>query len=586
MTAPSPSEELNELRDYVAVVRRRKWVIAVTVATLVGLTLVVSLLQTPIYEATADVLLQPRSSEEIFAPSDDRVVVGPPSARVETEIEVMKSRSVRQAVADELGQEPEVSINALGETEVVAISAQSTDPAEAARFANTYAETYIATRRQQLIDDLLAAGEQVQAKIDQIDQQLDDLQQPLAQIDSRIAEADGVPELQALQAERTRIEQDNAARRSALQAQRAAYSAQLDQLQLARNLTRTGGAQQVSRAVEPTSPVRPTPVLNAVLALMVGLMLGVGLAFVRERLDDTIKTKDDLERAAGGLTVLGLIPAVPSWKDRSVPLLVSANEPNSAAAEAYRTLRTSVQFIGVERPVKVIQLTSPAPGEGKTTTLANLGVALANAGQRVVVVCCDLRRPRVHEYFGLGNTVGFTSVLLGEVPLAAALQATSVEGRLALLASGPPPPNPSELLASGRSGEVLAALKAQCDIVLVDAPPVLPVTDSIVLSGMVDATILVATAKRSTRKEVHRSVELLRQHSAPLVGAVLNGADPEATYGYGYGYSRLDEDGPADAAAPAVTAHPSNGARRQPQLAEPAPAAAHGEATKGPAGVA
>jgi capsular exopolysaccharide synthesis family protein len=154
----------------------------------------------------------------------------------------------------------------------------------------------------------------------------------------------------------------------------------------------------------------------------------------------------------------------------------------------------------------------------------------------VIVVCCDLRRPRIHEFFGLTNTIGFTSVLLGELPLSAAMQAVPGQPRLALMASGPPPPNPSELLASRRTGEVLLALKSECDVVLVDSPPVLPVTDAIVLSRTVDATILVGTAGRTTKKEYHRAVELLQQVEAPLIGSVLNGVDSDDLYGYGYGY--------------------------------------------------
>jgi capsular exopolysaccharide synthesis family protein len=236
--------------------------------------------------------------------------------------------------------------------------------------------------------------------------------------------------------------------------------------------------------------------------------------------------------------VLGLIPLVGSWKDRDQTKLVSLTEPNSPAAEAYRSLRTSVQFLGLDRPLRIIEVTSASPGEGKTTSLANLGVALARAGRQVIVVCCDLRRPRLHEFFGLSNTIGFTSVLVGDVGLSTALQPVPGSDRLRVLASGPIPPNPSELLASERAGEVLAALAQQADIVLIDAPPVLPVTDAAVLANRVDATLLVVSANVTTNKQVHRAAEILRQVDAPLVGAVLNGVELEGGYGYQYGYYR------------------------------------------------
>ncbi|MGI8984574.1 MAG: polysaccharide biosynthesis tyrosine autokinase [Acidimicrobiales bacterium] len=527
MIPQSDSTELDR-RGYVAVVQRRKLTILLAVVVVVASSITFSLLQTPVYQASAKVLLQRPSSGEIFTPQ--------PVVDVSTEIEVMQSNTVREAVAEELGAEPQVVLAAVADTSVVAISAESTVPAEAARIANTYADIYVSSRQEQRVADLLEAAEQVQMKVDEVDQQIIALEQPLADLDGEIAAASSPADRQELQAERASVNQEVAGRRLALQTQRLGYTEQLDDLQLARNLSQQGGAEVVNRAVEPALPVRPTPVRNGVLALVVGLMFGVGVAFLREHLDDTVKNKNDLDRATGGLSVLAIVPLVGAWKDRAAPRVVSLTQPNSHAAEAYRSLRTSVQFIGLDHPVQVIQLTSPNASEGKTTTLANLGVALANSGQRVIIVCCDLRRPRIHEFFGLTNTIGFTSVLLGELPLSAAIQPVPDQPRLALLASGPPPPNPSELLASRRTGEVLLALKSECDVVLVDSPPVLPVTDAIVLSRTVDATILVGTAARTTKKEYHRAVELLQQVEAPLIGSVLNGVESEDLYGYGYGY--------------------------------------------------
>jgi non-specific protein-tyrosine kinase len=171
--------------------------------------------------------------------------------------------------------------------------------------------------------------------------------------------------------------------------------------------------------------------------------------------------------------------------------------------------------------------------------VANLAVVLARAGERVVVVSCDLRRPRLHEFFDLPNSVGLTSVILGETPLSAALQAVPNEQRLLLLASGPVPPNPSELLSSNRTTELISALKYQADIVLLDVPPVLPVTDAAVLSSRADGVMLVATVGSTGTKHLTRSIELLRQVGAPLIGAILNGA--EGNFGYAYEYYSREE---------------------------------------------
>jgi capsular exopolysaccharide synthesis family protein len=176
-------------------------------------------------------------------------------------------------------------------------------------------------------------------------------------------------------------------------------------------------------------------------------------------------------------------------------------------------------------------VTSASAQEGKTTTLANLAVAFARSGLRTVAVCCDLRRPRLHAFFGLDNAVGFTSVLLGNVALSKALQPVPGVDRLLILASGPLPPNPAELLSSSRTVELLRNLASQADIVLIDSPPVLPVTDSLVLSQRVDSTVLVSAAGTTTRKAVHRAAEMLHQVSAPLVGAVLNGVSEDSGYG-------------------------------------------------------
>ena len=521
-----------DLRAYLEVIRRRKGIIVLTTLLVVGAALAASLFQTPVYAATSEVLLQSRPSERIFNPQQAQN-----RSAVETEMEVMRSRSVRAAVPAALGgRDPSVRISPRGETDVVAITAESVEPGEAATIADTYASTYIDIRREQLVADLLGAAGQVQARIDQLDGDLRELETPIADLDAQIAEASAAEE-EALQVERARAADFAAGQRQALLTQRLAFTQQLDQLQLAGSITESGGAQVVSRAELPTNPIRPTPLRNGVLALVVGLMLGVGLAFLREQLDDTIKTKEDLERSTDGLATLALIPKVPGWKDRGTPVVVSMAEPSGPASEAYRSLRTSVQFLGLDAPLKLIQITSANAGEGKTTTVANLAVALSRADQRVVVVCCDLRRPRIHEFFKLDNAVGLTSVLVGQTSLTDAIQPVPGEDNLFLLASGPPPPNPSELLSSARARAVFDELRERYDVVLVDTSPILPVTDGLIVSNVVDATIVVASAKRAHRKSIHRAVEMLRQVDAPLVGSVLNGVEGEGLYGYGlYGY--------------------------------------------------
>ncbi|MDQ3305142.1 MAG: Wzz/FepE/Etk N-terminal domain-containing protein, partial [Actinomycetota bacterium] len=215
MIPQSDSSEL-ELRDYLAVVQRRKLAILLAVVVVVVSSLTVSFLQTPVYQATAKVLLQPPTSGEIFAPQ--------PLVDVSTEMEVMQSNSVRRGVAETLGAEPEVTLAAVADTSVVAVSAESIEPADAARIANTYAETYVVTRQEQRVADLLAAAEQVQVKVDEVDQQIAALEEGLTDIDGQIAASDDAAERQELQAERARVNQEIAGRRLALQTQRSGYA--------------------------------------------------------------------------------------------------------------------------------------------------------------------------------------------------------------------------------------------------------------------------------------------------------------------------------------------------------------------------
>jgi capsular exopolysaccharide synthesis family protein len=519
-----------ELRDYLRVLRRRKWVVVLAILVAVGASIGLSQLQTPRYAGTAELLLQARTTESLFNPVTGQRA--DPTRAVQTEIRVLESQPVRDLVRSRLGKAPRVSGRPIGQTDVIEVRVESADARLAADAANAYARGYIDFRREQAVNDLFEASRSIEERV--------------AQLQAQIAAA---PEAQ----------------RPSLERLQSFFREELDKLQVQSEL-KTGGAQVVREAAIADSPFSPKPVRNGILAFVLGGILGIGLAFFFEYLDDSVKDKDELERATA-LPVLGLIPAVTAWKAKEQPRIVSISEPASPAAEAYRTLRTAVQFISLDKPVRAIQITSPSAQEGKTTTLSNLGVALARAGHEVVIICCDLRRPRVHEFFGLANSVGFTSVLLGEAPLSAALQRVPGVDRLSVLASGPLPPNPSELLSSRRAGEVLAPLKAEGRIVLVDSPPILPVTDALVLSRWVDATLMVCSAAETSRKEAARAVELLRQVEAPLVGTILNGVKPDEGYGYGYYYRQrtyesLPSNGRATASGNGDSDTASDGKRR------------------------
>lgn len=504
-----------DLADYLRVLQRRKLTILLVTLGLVAAALVASLLQSPVYEGKAEVLLRPREQSVFTSESGS----SPPVGTVETELRVLKSDAVRGAVREKLGSVPNVSANRVGETEVMQIRALSTKPERAAATANAYASAYVDLRRNQAVSTLLSAGQEIQTRIDSIRAEIERLDRQIAQ---------------APASDRATVDATLRPRYSNLLTQQGLLEQKLDQLQVDTHL-RTGGAELVRAAPVPESPVEPKPARNGLAAAAVGLTLGVGLAFLREHLDDSVKTKEDLSRAVNGLPVLGVVPVTRSRgvEKPGVPF-ASLRTGTSPAAEAYRGLRTSVQLQGLDRPIRTIEVTSPMPGEGKTTTVANLGAVLATAGQRVVVVDCDLRRPYLHEVFGRSNDVGLTSALLGEVPLLVATQSVSSDDSLFLLPSGPIPANPSELLSSKRAAELVFELQSEFDLVLLDSAPVLPVTDAIVLAAWVEATVLVARAGVTTRKQLAEAVEQLKRVDARPIGTVLNRADEESSYGYSY----------------------------------------------------
>jgi succinoglycan biosynthesis transport protein ExoP len=530
-----------DLRSYLRVLRRRKAIIALFVLVALGVALGLSAAQTPRYAASAKLLIRPRSGGAIFTGAAAQSEVNS-EREVKTEIEVIESEPVQALVRSSIGSAPSVQIRPVGLTDVVTIRAESADPDRAQIIANAYANAYIEFRLKQAVDKFSAASRGIQDRIADL----------TSQVGKIGAELIGAPTCASQQAspeacaQRSSIEQSIASRRASLEGQIATFRQRIDQLQVESEFT-SGGIELITPASRPPAPFAPTPLRNGILGGIFGLLVGVGLAFVREHLDDSIKGKEDFERAVPGTAVLGLIPIVPDWKAREEGRVVSITEPNSTAAEAYRILRTSIQFMGLDRAVRIIQVTSPNASEGKTTTLSNLAVAFAASGLRTVVVDCDLRRPRLHAFFDVANATGFTSVLLGEVGLTKALQPVPGQERLLVLASGPLPPNPSELLSSRRAAELFQTLSSQADVVLVDSPPCLPVTDALVLSQRVDSTILVTTAGATTQKAAARAAEMLLQVKAPLAGAVLNGVTAESGYGrYAYGYySAQPVQGPA-----------------------------------------
>ena len=510
---PSDDAEL-ELRDYLGVVWRRKKLIVLAMLLLVTAALGLSYVQTPVYQATTEMTLPPPPVDTGGAGSGGSKGSDPNAVA----LTLLQGPIIRQRVADQLGSAPKIV--AISAPASIQVKAESTDPKRAAAVADAYVNQYIEFRKSQDTEFLNKA-------IADLEPRYTENQRRVNEIDRQIAAAPIFA--------RESLERQLGPERTQRLSQASADLRLLDEyrLQLARA---ANPSVVVTPARVPNDPVRPKPLRNAGLAIPVGLVLGVALAFVFEHLDDSLKSKEDLERVTGhAVPVVGVIPAA-RLRDDAGSELVSLAAPDSPVAEAYRTMRTSVQFLALDDSLSSIQITSPSAGEGKTTTLANLAVVMARAGAKVVVIDCDLRRPRLHEVFGVPNEVGFTSVFQGQVPLSGALQPVPGERNLRVLPSGPLPPNPSELLGSRRTAGILASLKAQGAVVLLDCPPIMPVTDAAALSAWVDTTIVVVSYGSTTKRHLQRAVELLRQVDAPLMGTVLNRAQGAEGYGYSYGY--------------------------------------------------
>jgi non-specific protein-tyrosine kinase len=513
-----------DLRSYLGVLRRRRLLVALVALAALAAGLLASYLQSPVYEAHADVLVQANTTDSAFSDTQARPAVN----AIETETEVLNSDAVRSQVRSDLGSAPPISAGRVGSTEVMRVTARSGTPSLAARIANAYADAYVAYRKQRAVGDIEAASRGIEGTIKDLQSQMDAL-------DKRISSASS--------ADKASTEASLRPVYNKLLDQQAVLAQKLDQLHIDATLT-SGGASVVRSALVPGSPASPKPIRNGVAALFVGLLLGAALAFVRENFDDAIWDKRQLGEAVD-VPVLAVVPALHrSSKDVRAEL----RRANSPSVEAFRRLRTSLQLLGVERPLRTIQVTSPVAGEGKTTVVSALGLLLASTGQRVVLVDCDLRRPRLHDEFGFTNDVGVTSVLAGELALADAVRQVPDSTSLYVLASGPLPPNPAELMASRRMAELLFELQSRFDLILVDSAPVLPVTDATLLAAWVEATVLVTKAGSTTVRQLVDAVEQLRQVEAQLAGTVLNQAEVDAGYGYYYaenGSSRRRSQSPA-----------------------------------------
>ncbi len=306
----------------------------------------------------------------------------------------------------------------------------------------------------------------------------------------------------------------------------------------------------IDEAIEPLFPVKPKKKLNVLLGTLIGIGLGVGVTFLLEYFDNTVKSPEELERM--GFNILSSIPQIEMDKvekklDKKIDKmgqfegrriesrLITHLDPKSPVSEAYRSLRTSLQFSKIDKELKILLVTSAGPKEGKSTTAANLAIAVAQTGKKVLLVDADLRRPVIHSIFGHKKDDGMTNCLMGTIEFEQMFKPTFMDN-LFLATSGALPPNPSELLASQKMADLIEKVREEFDFVVIDSPPVIAVTDAAILSTRVDGTMLVVSSGNTNRDALARAQTLLGSVESNLLGVLLNGVNVEGMYGSYYYY--------------------------------------------------
>jgi capsular exopolysaccharide synthesis family protein len=503
---PNGRLEESEFSRLVRTVRRRFWVIVACFAIATGVAVTMSVLADEEYTASAALLFRdPGLDQKLFGASFAADGDPDPERTTQTNLELTSLDTIAQRTQRRLPNyggdvSKTVEVSQRGDSDVALVKATAGGPAAAAHLANTFAEEYIAFRRE-------ADRAKVQQAQELVEQQLSELD-PDTTISGRLRKLEA-------RAEDLRV---------------------LASLQ-------TGNAEVVQRAAEPASPSAPKPVRNAIFGAVVGLLLGFGLALLLEQLDRRLKRPEDLSETLG-IPLVGVVPKRKSIsRQRAGGLSLTPAE-----AEAFRMLRANLRYFNVSRDIRSVLVTSAAPGDGKSTVSLHLAAAAAHSGDRVLLLETDLRNPHLAETLNISGFQGLTSVLAGgrdslaDVATTASASGWGASPRGAtfdIVPAGPLPPNPTEMLESGRMRELLSGAERDYDLVVLDTPPISIVSDAVPLLTQVSGVVVVSALGRNTGDAVRRLGERLQHLGAPVLGVVANfateGGEAYDQYGSGYG---------------------------------------------------
>ncbi len=512
-----------ELKDYIRPLRKWWWLIVAATLVATVSSYLATREQPPIYRTRTTIMVG--SAIENPNPNGNEFWLTQQLAN--TYADIVKRDNIRIAVMSRLGLPwvPDYTARVVENTQLIEISVTDTDPARAQLVAQALTDELIHIspsgtnqedqQRQAFISQQL---NDLEAKIEETQTEIDRKQAELANMFSARQIADTQTQISGLQNKKLTLQ--------------ANYSSLLSS-------TQRGALNSINiiePAALPTAPVGPNKSATILLAAAIGFLLAAGAAYLLEYLDDTIKNPEEVQKALN-LTTLGAVPQHEDIGPGNELAILSNSQ--SAATEAYRVLRTNLQFSAIDHPLRTLLITSPAPGEGKSLTAANLAAALAQAGRKVIIADADLHKPRVHRVFRIRNSVGLTTALLDDHPDLDELIQEGPVPNLWVLTSGPLPPNPAELLGSARARELIAQLLERADVLVFDSPPIVALADAAILSTQTDGVLLVLDAASTRRDVARRAVEALRRVNARVLGVVLNRM-PIKGEGYYYYYYQSD----------------------------------------------